>query len=82
MLDGVRTGSIDARLHSVGAVGAGQFVPVTFGEEMQAFMVFYCSDSIVGNLLLLATGRRLIFGPVVPSIKDPFGRLIVPNEDS
>ena len=42
MLDGVRTGSIDARLHSVGAVGAGQFVPVTFGEEMQAFMVFYC----------------------------------------
>ena len=37
-----RSGSIEFRLHAVGAVGAGQLVPVTFEEEMQAFIYFSC----------------------------------------
>ena len=40
-------------LHAVGAVGAGQLVPVTFEEEMQAFMVIHCiRHGPMNNLIL------------------------------
>ena len=40
------TGSIQFRLHAVGAIGACQLAPVPFEEKIQAFMVLYCIDGL------------------------------------
>ena len=47
----VQTGSCHVRIHASQAVGLRQLAPVTFGEEMQAFMVFCCIQESVSWLL-------------------------------